>query len=267
MEIKDNIKQAFDSVHADDCAKNAAKKFVYDKTNGYKAKKAFAPVRLAAAVAAVVIVFAAVGALASYLVPVSVISVDINPSVELNLNIFDRVIDAVAYNDDAEEILASVNIKNLDYEDAVDALLDNDIIASNIDSGGVAQITAASRISSKQDQLYNSLCSHAGSSGCCVYSLDDGSYIKEAHNAGVSVGKYRAYLELKKVYSDATVDDIKDLTMKQIRDLIESYGGDTDNVSMQSAGGGNSHSAEHGGGSGREYGHDRGSGSRHRYNK
>ena len=38
------------------------------------------------------------------------------------------------------------------------------------------------------------------------------------------MGKYRAFLELQKVKPDITVDDVKGLTMRQIRDLIGDSG-------------------------------------------
>ena len=47
--------------------------------------------------------------------------------------------------------------------------------------------------------------------------------INEAHSAGLSVGKYRAYLELKELDPSVTIDDIRDLSMREIRDLINSY--------------------------------------------
>ena len=44
--------------------------------------------------------------------------------------------------------------------------------------------------------------------------------VKEAHSVGLSFGKYRAFLELQKVNPDITIDDVKGLTMRQVRDLI-----------------------------------------------
>jgi hypothetical protein len=50
-----------------------------------------------------------------------------------------------------------------------------------------------------------------------------GSYdlVDEAHSAGLSVGKYQAFLELRRLDSDITVDDVKGLTMRQINDLMD----------------------------------------------
>ena len=39
----------------------------------------------------------------------------------------------------------------------------------------------------------------------------------------LSLGKYRAYLELKALDPAVTPDDIRDLSMREIRDLIDAY--------------------------------------------
>lgn len=54
--------------------------------------------------------------------------------------------------------------------------------------------------------------------------------VAEAHAAGLSVGKYRAYLELREVLPDVTVEDVQRLTMREIRDLLEQAGQGGDGV-------------------------------------
>ena len=43
--------------------------------------------------------------------PVSYVSIDVNPSIELALNRFDRVVYAAAYNLEGEEILNGLSLK------------------------------------------------------------------------------------------------------------------------------------------------------------
>ena len=45
----------------------------------------------------------------------------------------------------------------------------------------------------------------------------------EAHDAGVSFGKYRAYLILHDLDPSISLDDIRSMTMREIYDLIDSY--------------------------------------------
>ncbi len=47
----------------------------------------------------------------AYLTPHSYMSIDINPSIVLELNIFDRVINAHGYNEDGNEIIEQIEVK------------------------------------------------------------------------------------------------------------------------------------------------------------
>ena len=45
----------------------------------------------------------------------------------------------------------------------------------------------------------------------------------DLHDAGVSFGKYRAYLILHDLDPSISLDDIRSMTMREIYDLIDSY--------------------------------------------
>ncbi|HVI42480.1 MAG TPA: anti-sigma factor domain-containing protein, partial [Anaerovoracaceae bacterium] len=53
-----------------------------------------------------------VGAFAYY-TPTDYVSLDVNPSVEYSVNVFDRILDVKAVNDDGEEILSSLDLNNM----------------------------------------------------------------------------------------------------------------------------------------------------------
>jgi len=62
----------------------------------------------------------------AYYTPYSYISVDMNPSLELYVNRFDRVIEVHAFNDEALQIIkASEGIKNKNVSVALEKILDN----------------------------------------------------------------------------------------------------------------------------------------------
>ena len=81
----------------------------------------------------------------------------------------------------------------------------------------------------------------------------------EAHEAGVSFGKYRAYLKLKEIDPSVTLDDVRDLTMREIYNRIDAYSGnqkkaenDSETTSSEASGTNSSdsyrHNEEHHGG-------------------
>lgn len=53
----------------------------------------------------------------------SVVGIDVNPSIELSVNRNDKVLKAEALNSDAEEILDNMDLKNVDVDIAVNALI------------------------------------------------------------------------------------------------------------------------------------------------
>lgn len=55
----------------------------------------------------------------AYFTPYTYVSVDVNPSVEYAVNMFDRVLSADAVNDDGETILQDLNLENTKIEDAI----------------------------------------------------------------------------------------------------------------------------------------------------
>jgi hypothetical protein len=59
----------------------------------------------------------------SYTLPYSYVHVDINPSIELTMNIYDRIIGAEALNSSGEELLNGSNLKNQKVDTAVKQLL------------------------------------------------------------------------------------------------------------------------------------------------
>ena len=54
----------------------------------------------------------------------TIISIDVNPSIELCVDNNDTVIDSTAVNDDGEEILEDVEIENVDVDTAIDQVID-----------------------------------------------------------------------------------------------------------------------------------------------
>ena len=55
----------------------------------------------------------------------------------------------------------------------------------------------------------------------CYHASDKD--VVEAHEAGLSFGKYRAFLELKNLVPDMESDDVQDMTMREIHDLIHEH--------------------------------------------
>ena len=53
----------------------------------------------------------------------AIVSIDVNPSIELTVNKKDKVMSAVALNEDAKVVLSDMNLKNVDLDIALNAIM------------------------------------------------------------------------------------------------------------------------------------------------
>ena len=66
---------------------------------------------------------------------------DINPSIELGVNRFNRVVSGEGYNADGVKLAGELSLQYADYMDALDQVLANDTVAALLDADGVLTIT------------------------------------------------------------------------------------------------------------------------------
>jgi hypothetical protein len=114
----------------------------------------------AAVAAALVVLIGGTSALA-YGTPYSYVSVDVNPSIELSLNMFDRVLSVKAVNDDGAEVLSQIDLNQLNNQNIntaittiVDEISNEGYFAEG--EGGII-VAAASNDQSKADDLAQQL--------------------------------------------------------------------------------------------------------------
>ncbi len=154
-----------------------------------------------------------------YLIPVSYISIDINPSIELSLNAFNVVIKADASNADGEDILNAVSLINLNYVDALETLDLSDVFSDYSDS--YTEVTVITNfINNSENMIENIYSSKFSGENISCHSGNNQLKIEAEHN-DMSFGKYRAYIELQKIDNTITVDKIHHMSMAEIRQLIE----------------------------------------------
>lgn len=252
--MNDKIKTAFDSIHADDILKEKTAGFV--RKACLKKNSSQKPRRRAAvyAICAACIVLLTLGYF-SYTVPVAAVSIDINPSVELQINIYDKVIGIKGYNDDGCKLAEKLSLENREYTYAINQILNSDEIKALTESGGLTEITVTGKSAS---DIQNKILQKTDIPSDSVYCINRPEDVETAHAEGISFGKYRAYLELIQKNPDITIDDIRNLTMREIRQLAEdtasdqsgtetteSPSGSEDTGNNQSGGNGNQNSNAH----------------------
>lgn len=222
MKEKEKLKAAFDQVRAEEELKERTKEYLSEKVYARK-KKRTSPLRnFAVAAACALLVFLAGGSYL-YFTPTAYISVDVNPSLELGINRFDRIVSVTGYNEDGKALADSLDLKYMDYSDALEALLaDQDMEVYLSDNADVV-LTVAGKSESQSSQILETVESCVSDHENVHCHSGDTEEIHHAHNAGLSFGKYQAYLTLKKLDPSVTLEEIQDMTMSQIRELIQAY--------------------------------------------
>ena len=166
--------------------------------------------------------------------PVSYISIDVNPSIELAINRFDKVVSAKGYNADGQDILQHVSLKNISYMQAIDRLVQDAYYSRFLNRDSPLVFTV---ISAHSDVILEQI--HADNRfqayRVVTYSSDT-ACMKEAHQHEMSFGKYRAFLELSQYDIDITVEDCHGMSMGEIQNRIRTCQGHN----RKNAAGGNS---------------------------
>lgn len=237
--MNNRLKDAFDKIQAEENLKSSTKDFLRKKTNGYQSQRRFAQNHLVPALASILLLLLCGGGYFTYFTATSSISVDVNPSIELGINRFDKVVSVEGYNDEGDSLIGSLNIRFLSYEEAIDQILSNEDMEKYISGNQFISITVIGKSEEKKEEILESVSSCTSSYENVHCSSGNSHKTHEAHEAGMSFGKYEAYLELKKLDPDITLDEVKRLSMCQIRDRIDGLlSGDTQEYGQDEEGDG-----------------------------
>ena len=165
----------------------------------------------------------------------SVVSIDVNPSIELRVNQNEKVLACVPMNDDAHAILADMG----DGEDLKGAKLDvavNAIVGSLVRNGYLESISSAIMISvedrdqSRAHRLQQDLSaavdgilrdSASQASVLTQTVTQDTSLEKQAKDHHISTGKAALIRQAMALNGSLTFEGLAQLSVEELRDLIE----------------------------------------------
>lgn len=248
--MDDKIKAAFGAVHADEKLKSSTQAFIARKTHGYSARKALNHRKIIPAAAAVCLALVLFAGIKLYFTPTAHISIDINPSLELGINRFNKVVSVDPLNDDGKELAKSLDIKFTDYNEALRRIFDNKNVEAMLSDNELMTITVIETNTAQSSNILSEVCERVkdyGNVDCHSASTEEAS---AAHELGLSCERYKAFLELQTLDPDITPEEIRNMTMSQIRELIAALSGNGDDDSSATVGGnghhGNDHNHEHG---------------------
>ena len=256
--MRDELRKAFDSVHAS----RELKERTLERIRAYQEERKPRPVpglrRGLAAAACLVLALAGWGGYWLYFTPTAAISIDVNPSLELGINRFDRVVSVEGYNADGQALAAQLSVTHLNYEQAVEQILDTQEIAALLAQDEVLTITVTGSDEGQCGRILSCVEAETAQSPNIHCQSARQEEVEAAHDLGLSYGKYRAYLEVLALDPTVTPEEIQGMTMREIREMIQALS----SGQQPSQSGGQDQNQGQGGGSG-GHGQGRGHGSGH----
>lgn len=230
--MHDRLKSAFDAVHAEDTLKESTLSYVTAQTEKQQQHHFRPMARLVPALACILLLVMGFGGYRLYFTPTSVISIDINPSLELGVNRFDQIVSVTSYNADGEELASQLQIRFMDYSEALEQILANDMVEACLSEDNTLSIAVVGDDTTQCDRLLSGVeyCTTGHENAHCYSTSTE--EVAAAHDCGLSYGKYKVFLELQALDPSITAEDIQDMTMRQIRDLIDTLSG-TDTADTQ----------------------------------
>ena len=228
--MSNQIYDAFDSVSAGRELKEKTKAYLFHAS----ARRQSGFVRYAAAAACLLFVLLGIGGYGVYMTPVAAISIDVNPSMEWEVNRLDRVVSVICYNQEAEHVAETLQLKHRKYDEALTELLTSREMSGYLAENAEVSISVAAEDEARSIRMQGRAAEcageHCGNVSCHGGSASDR---QAASEAGVSLGKYEAFLVLQELDPSITLDKISGMCMGEIQALIRNYQGqeeETDSV-------------------------------------
>lgn len=229
--MENKIKKAFGSIAAEPgLIHTAYANVVSELKNEKRRKRRFAQgLSLVAASVAVLLFVVGIGL---YNNETTYISIDVNPSISLSVNRFDKVIGATPYNEQGRALVESVDVRDKDYAEAVQVIIDSPQMQPYLAAAPAMWVTVQANDDSKEEAVERSVQSvvdtalaqhHAGT--YVEYSCVDEQTRAEAERNGLSAAKYTAILELQQYDPDVLVEEYKHHSMHDINNEIASHHG------------------------------------------
>lgn len=188
--MREQIHEAFSEIHASEALKAQTKDAVFRRMERRAPRR---PAWVLAVCAACVLLIASGGiGYRLYAAPTAVISIDVNPSLELGVNRFDRVVSVTGMNADGQALAERLDVKNLPYEEAVQQTLASEPIQSCLDQGEQLSVAVVPDDPEQGDAIlrYVSHCTRGEENAHCF--MMDGADRQAAHARGMSCGEYAA---------------------------------------------------------------------------
>lgn len=181
-----------------------------------------------ASVAAVIMILLLGGVQAkAYYTPYGYLNIDINPSIQVEFNKFERIIGVNGLNEDGKKVISNTEgVKNLRLEDGIQKLVQtagkNDYLKDDTENDIMLSVYSpdSSNIENINNKVNNSVILYLNSKSKKAELINQTVTRADLDNAilqNISVGKLILYQRAKEVEPSITIEEVK---IKPIREII-----------------------------------------------
>lgn len=172
-----------------------------------------------------------VSLVAFYMQSDAAIYLDVNPSIELRINRFNRVVSAQADNADGELVLDDMSLKHTDLDVALNAILGSMVKHGYLsDNSGTILVSVECSNQERADKLSLEVSGHVEEnvdtlihSGTILsQQIHSDDTLKElSKKYGITQGKAALLQKLVSEYAQIDYDDLADLSMSELLEVLE----------------------------------------------
>ena len=223
--MDEQLKNTLDAIQAPERLKRTTKAVLRKKTFDYGRnilQRRACHRRTATALLSLLLVITGAGV---WFVPSASISVDINPSIALQVNALDRVIALEGRNTDGIELVKDIDVTGMTYDDAMQRILLSRGMEPYLAEGSQITITVAggSTDAHAEEMLSKVLCRayNIADRDNVLYCQVDWGTVKAANAVNLCIPRYLAWQNLRKNDPSVTPDDVREIPKETIRELAQ----------------------------------------------
>ncbi len=161
-----------------------------------------------------------------YYTPVSYLSIEINPSIQLAINVFDRVIGYEYFNDDGKIILDDVNIRNTKSKASVEKIIDKAQVQGYLTSENnsvIIDVVAGNNVLAESLTPLRGQYIPKNVDVVIENASDDDARVSKDNN--ISIAKAKAVKEYSQSYGgsvEENIEELKEVPVKKLKEVLKS---------------------------------------------
>lgn len=223
--MNEQFQKAFDDLQAPQQLKRATQAHIRRKTFDY-GRQIYQlrrhRSRMAACMLSLVLVLSGLGI---WFLPATSIGLDINPSLELQVNALDRVIALKGKNEDGMEVAKHLDVSGMPYDEAMQRILISEDLEPYLESDSMISISVVGGGSDVHaEKILSKVVCRAyaiAEDENVFYCQTDRETLDAARESGLCIPRYLAWQHLLETNPDVTAEEVSKMPKDEIRALAQ----------------------------------------------